>query len=579
MRPRLAFALLAILAFLFALVASAAGAPAPAATPAAPAAPQLQTGNAFIHLSTHANVEADSTYLDDLTLNNKASAAVFTMNLRAPYGSAVAAHDMATGVWYDDGPKRWAIFNENLLTMTAPLAWNVLAPPAGSNVFVHVSTITNTSGSQTYIDNPQLNGQPGAQVFIQPVYNPAIPLPLDDLYTHTVSVAYSTPRQQWSILNDDGSAFPAGIGFFVLKAGPDVVAFNHISSSANHFATNGTSLDNPLINGNPDAEILVTQNFGSGVTSRADNHRLDLFYDTGSQRWVIEHSQSSPGPAPMDTGVMFNVLVIPPSTGFLVQTVSETGSYHSQLNAAGLNNDPYARVYVMHNYSAPEAQGPHFNDHPIGVFYSTVDQHWYVYNRDYSPLPHGSAYNVYYTQPRGNSFVASSSALNTSTSYLTLHNPLLDSRPQAQALTTFDLSPNGVGSGVVYTPSTGLLYDATPQAWDVFNQPGPDFPANLSYNVLIPAAHSFVVTATLLNTDDNHLFIDNALTNGDPLALVFATPRHTPPDIDNHNIGVYWDGTGWALFNENPADSFGVGQAFDVFVIKRSRLYLPAVAR
>ena len=50
----------------------------------------------------------------------------------------------------------------------------------------------------------------------------------------------------------------------------------------------------------------------------------------------------------------------------------------------------------------------------MGVAYNT--DHWVIFNRDGSPIPLSSTFNVYYTLPRTNSFVASASASNSVTS-------------------------------------------------------------------------------------------------------------------------------------------------------------------
>jgi len=596
MRKRLAILSGLTLALFTLLAVAAASAPpagslprADAALPAghgplAPAAVLAQTGNAYIHLSTGAtpgnlgNTIGDSTYLDNLTLNANSAARFLTINLRAPYSDSLPANNHVTGVWYNSGSQQWAIYNEDLLTMTHPLAWNVFVPPADDTLIVHVSSSGNISGSQTFIDSPQLNNVPGAIIFVQHVYNPVIsgsPAVVPNSYSRTVTVAYSPARQKWAIMNADGSNFPTGIAFYVLKASPDEVAFQHTSSAANRLAPSGTLLDNPFINGIPDAEILVTQNFGTGVTNKADNQPLDVTYDPASGHWAVENAAGGP----LADGLLFNVLVIPPKTGFLVHTVSETASSHSVLDHPDLNNNPYARIYVMHSYNPPEAAAPNLNDHPIGVFYSTVDNHWYLYNRDFSPLVHGSTFNVYYTWPRGNSFTASSNAINNDTGhYLLLNNPLLDSHPQALAQISYNHDPNGIGTNVNYTPTTGLTYNATPQAWAVFNPAGPNFDHDTSYNVLVPPANSFVVTATALNSEANHLHIDNPLTNGNRSALVFVSP-HDHFGISDKNVGVYWDGAGWAIFNENTSDAMPLNVAFNVFVIQRHSLFLPTTQK
>ncbi len=61
--------------------------------------------------------------------------------------------------------------------------------------------------------------------------------------------------------------------------------------------------------------------------------------------------------------------------------------------------------------------------------------------------------------------------------------------------------------------------------------------------------------------------------------MVVAT-RHNNGTMDDNNIGVWYDDDArkWSIFNENAA-SMNAGPAFNVFVVKRSYVYLPLIRR
>ena len=52
-----------------------------------------------------------------------------------------------------------------------------------------------------------------------------------------------------------------------------------------------------------------------------------------------------------------------------------------------------------------------------------------------------------------------------------------------------------------------------------------------------------------------YTMIDNALTNDNPNAIVVVTPNYNPGGVggtyDNHPIGVWYDGSKWAIFNQD----------------------------
>lgn len=62
--------------------------------------------------------------------------------------------------------------------------------------------------------------------------------------------------------------------------------------------------------------------------------------------------------------------------------------------------------------------------------------------------------------------------------------------------------------------------------------------------------------------------INNPLCNGDSNAVLFVTPNLTPTvAYNNHPVGVYYDGTGWQIINEDEA-AMATNEAFNVLIIK-----------
>ena len=112
------------------------------------------------------------------------------------------------------------------------------------------------------------------------------------------------------------------------------------------------------------------------------------------------------------------------------------------------------------------------------------------------------------------------------------------------------------------------FYDGS--QWAIINQGPTDVPLGASFNVLVlvPVSDIFVHTATADNIHFNHTNIDNALTNGNPNAIVFTTPNLNPGGgvgtYNNHNIGVQYEGQ-WEIFNQDGLN-MPSGPAFNVLV-------------
>lgn len=69
-----------------------------------------------------------------------------------------------------------------------------------------------------------------------------------------------------------------------------------------------TGIDHPLSNGNPNALLLVTQNYNPGGGAGAYNDRaIGVWYRSGAKKWAIINQTITGIP----TGASFDVVVIP----------------------------------------------------------------------------------------------------------------------------------------------------------------------------------------------------------------------------------------------------------------------------
>lgn len=95
-----------------------------------------------------------------------------------------------------------------------------VAPPASSDpasAFVHRAAPENTSANSTYLDNPLIDGNPSAVLYITQNWNPGGG---EGTYNdHPVGVWYDTNREKWAIFNQDRAAIPEGSAFDVLVSG------------------------------------------------------------------------------------------------------------------------------------------------------------------------------------------------------------------------------------------------------------------------------------------------------------------------------------------------------------------------
>ena len=448
-------------------------------------------------------------------------------------------------------------------TSTASLA----ASSIPGTRFVHTATASNINGNTTYIDHPLLNNNPDAIVLVTQNWNPG---GVGSTYNnHAIGVWYDGAQKKWGIFNQDLANMPEGADFNVLIPDPSANAFVHTAQASNTVA-NTTYIDNPLTNNNPDAIVLVTQNWNPGGGGGTYNdHAIGVWYNNVQKKWAIFNQDL----ANMPVGADFNVVVADSTTAFVHKATGDnSNSQTTYIDHPLLNGNPNAIVLVTQNWN-PGGVGGTYNDHAIGVFYSTSKGKWAIFNQDLASMPENASFNVTIPDTNTDVFVHTATNSNTSGSVTTIDHPLLNEDPNAIVLVTQNWNPPG-SNGTYNDEAIGVYYSAGLKKWRIFNQSTANIPSGASFNVLIPppGANVFVHTATASNINGNTTYIDHPLLNNRPNATVLVTQNWNPGGMggtyNDHNIGVWYDDAEkkWAIFNQDSAN-MPVGADFNVLVL------------
>jgi hypothetical protein len=528
-------------------------------------------GVQFVHVATADNTAGIYTFIDHPLLNNNPSAVIIaTPNWNPGGGSGVYNDHPIAAVYFS--PK-WLIVNQDIASMPAYAAFNVLVPKAGPNAFVHTATAGNTFHNYTLIDDPLTNGKPNAKILVTP---------RDTTNSHPIGVWYNGTK--WGIFNQDLANMPTGT-FFNVFVIPETYAggFVHQATAAN-ISGNYTVIDHPLTNGNPNAIVFVTPNWNPGnVGGTYNNHNIGIWYSSSQQKWAIFNQDL----AAMPVNAAFNVLVLVPQSDVFVHKATSANIFlnYSLIDHTLSNADPNAIVFVTSNWNPGGSSSGIYNNQNIGVWYSLTNQKWSVFNQNTTaPMPNNAAFNVLIPHPDASVFVHKATTGNTSGHITTIDYPLTNNKPNAILLVTPNWNPGGVG-GTYNNHPIGVYY--TGGKWTIFNQDFAAMPPNAAFNVIVPRPGPgeavFVHQASAANTSVHITFIDHPLTNNNPTALVLVTPNWNPGGVggtyNNHPIGVYYSSSTkkWAIFNQDLAN-VTVGASFNVYV-KVNRIYLPLVLR
>lgn len=220
----------------------------------------------------------------------------------------------------------------------------------------------------------------------------------------------------WNPLGAPGVYYPAPIGAFLNEpvpggpsyaylVGPEVelpygAAFNLLtvrggvgapsciyshSSAEENIVGNVTFLDEPALNGHPDAFVLVLP-FALPTPTTPGN--VGVFYDSSRLQWGIFNEDLTA----MAPGQWFTVYDNACDIGFGNRYLFTCNA--PEFNTCGMgglieNGDPAARLLVTQRW---DAGAPVYNPHPIGVYYAAGI--WKVFNEDMASMPVGAKFNV-----------------------------------------------------------------------------------------------------------------------------------------------------------------------------------------
>jgi hypothetical protein len=545
--------------------------------PALTIPPTSSLGVQFVHVATAANSAGDYTIIDHPLTNGNPNAIILVTPNWNPGGVGSIYDNHPIGVYYASG--KWRIFNQDIAAMPVGAAFNVIIPTTGAGVFVHTATFVY--GNHTFINSALTDGNPNAIVFVTPNWNPGGVCGC--VYAnYPIGVYYDSIASKWAILNQNVGAMPDNAAFnvFVLTAGAGV--FVHTATAGNS-SDNSTYIDNALTNGHPNAIVFVTPNWNpGGVGSTYANFPIGVYYDGLASKWAIFNQNGILSSMPLNAA--FNVLVLVPASDIFVHTAtagSSAGNYTTIDNAL-TNSHPNAIAFTTPNWN-PGGVGGTYDNHNIGVWYNSTTSQWAIFNQDIAAIPVNAAFNVLVPNPDTSVFVHKATAANISLHTTILDYPLTNGKPNAILLVTPNWNPGNVG-GTYDNHPIGVYY--TGGKWRIFNQDFAAIPDGASFNVFVPAAGTgvFVHTASVSNSSFDSTILDNALTNGNPNAIVVVTPNWNPGGLggtyNNHPIGVYYDGSKWRIFNQDLA-AIPVNAAFNVYVYVYGnyKIYLPLVTR
>jgi hypothetical protein len=210
-----------------------------------------------------------------------------------------------------------------------------------------------------------------------------------------------------------------------------------------------------------------------------------------------------------------------------------------------------------------------------GLWYTGTE--WSIFNETEANIDTGLAFNVLNPKTNGTSFTHTVTVANSSGNWSDIDNPVLNNNASAIFFITKTWD-----NGVYDTAHVGIWYDAFTSKWAVYNEDATNpLQINSTYNIFIPdAGTSFfksTSTSTLYFTE-----LDDPLLNGNPGARIFIvhdfTSNSATQGYIDDELGVWYSGYYWTIYNENPAHALFMGATFNVLVIRENPVGVANIA-
>jgi hypothetical protein len=232
----------------------------------------------------------------------------------------------------------------------------------------------------TLIDNAALNAISDAYPLATANWNPDHGIGIYN--NHPVSLRYITGSLRWQLREEDLATFTASSRFNIFAPAAGDGRYLHANTAGNTTGA-ATTLNMVGLNGRSDRIVLALRNPGTGTVTDVASP-VGVGYAASS--WSV--SRLDGGAMPSNGG--FDVYFQEPSINAFRHTSSAGNSAGnvSYLEHPLLNAHACARFHV-----APSTAGT-LNNHNIGVFYSTGNNRWAIFNQDFATIPTGAEFHV-----------------------------------------------------------------------------------------------------------------------------------------------------------------------------------------
>lgn len=254
---------------------------------------------------------------------------------------------------------------------------------AQDKVFVHTATTGNISSFATELNHPDLNSNPSAMIMVTHNLNYG-----GVQYNNNVTgTYYHTGTSRWMVYNENTDPMVEGSSYniYIIDGGES----DGVVASGTDYRVR---VNNPSINGNPDAIILYSTYYNTFQVRNPNNY--GVFYDTSDDYWYI-YNESTLDNIPAQAS--FDLLIDEGTGGATAfkhtATVGNISSNYTEIDHPSLNGKPEAYPVITHNWGSGGDASNIELDKTLGVWYD--GSNWNIYTEDMSAMPADAMFNIY----------------------------------------------------------------------------------------------------------------------------------------------------------------------------------------
>jgi hypothetical protein len=246
--------------------------------------------------------------------------------------------------------------------------------------------------------------------------------------------------------------------------------FVHTATAANITGAT-TALDNPELNGNPNAKVMFCQRGGGAE----NDNPTGIYYNTATSKWAIFNENQ----VDMANGAKFNIYIADDSVVTThIADASNTTNFHTELD--GFLSEDYL---FFNNYWNPNGT---YNPYVYGTYFSNPIDKRILYVESLEEIPLGAAFKI--MKGIGTSAIQGSEVSmpsNIDGNSMELDHPALNNNPDAVFLYSHYY---GIGGNSTYLPYvTRAIYHQPTNRWRIYAYgAGGFFPEGVWIDFIIP---------------------------------------------------------------------------------------------